>query len=197
MFDLLILVVLFFSITLHEFAHGYVAFIYGDQTARNQGRLTLNPLKHIDPFGTILLPLLLYFSGAPLIGWAKPVPINPYNFSEPKKGLLLCSLAGPLTNFSLALILTVLHRVFHLVSWLDYLLINGIYINLILGLFNLIPIPPLDGSRLISYFLKGRAAARFNQIEPYGILIIIALFYLGFFNFVVKLFNPIIKIFLQ
>ena len=197
MFDFFVLIILFFSITLHEVAHGYVAFLYGDQTAKLQGRLSLNPLRHIDRFGTIILPLLLYFSGMPLIGWAKPVPINQYNFRDPNKGLLFCSLAGPLTNFTLALLFTIFRKILHLNGVFDYVLINGIYLNLVLGTFNLIPIPPLDGSRVVSYFLKGEAAQRYNRIEPYGIIIILILSYFGFLGFILKLFNPFFRFFLQ
>jgi Zn-dependent protease len=197
MLDLLALIILFFSITFHEVAHGYVALLYGDQTAKLQGRLSLSPLRHVDKFGTILLPLLLYFSGLPLIGWAKPVPINPNNFHDPRKGMLLCALAGPLTNFSLALIFVILRKLIPLHGFFEYILINGIFINLVLGTFNLIPIPPLDGSRIVSYFLKGEWFYKYNRLEPYGILIILILSYFGFLNFLLKLLNPFFKVFLQ
>lgn len=197
MFDLLALIILFFSITLHEVAHGYVALLYGDQTAKLQGRLSLNPFRHVDKFGTIILPLLLYFSGMPLIGWAKPVPINPNNFRDPRKGMLFCALAGPLTNFSLAFIFAVLRKIIPLHGFFEYLLINGIFINLVLGTFNLIPIPPLDGSRIVSYFLKGEWLYKYNRIEPYGIMIILVLSYFGFLNFILRVFDPLFKIFLQ
>lgn len=197
MLDLLALIILFFSITFHEVAHGYVALLYGDQTAKLQGRLSLNPLRHVDKFGTILLPLLLYFSGLPLIGWAKPVPINPNNFYDPRRGMVFCALSGPLTNFSLAFIFVVLRKIIPLHGFFEYILINGIFINLVLGTFNLIPIPPLDGSRIVSFFLKGEWVYKYNRLEPYGILIILILSYFGFLNFLLKLFTPLFKVFLQ
>ncbi len=197
MLDLFVLVLLFFSITLHEVAHGYVAYRFGDQTAKLQGRLTLNPLKHVDPFGTILLPLLLFFSGAPLIGWAKPVPINPSYFQKPREQMMWCAVAGPLTNYTLALFCAILRKLLPLPQFLDYILVNTAYINLILGTFNLIPIPPLDGSRVVSNFLRGDLAYRYEKLEPYGILIVILLSYLGFLNFFLNLFRPFFKLFLQ
>lgn len=192
--------ILFFSIVLHEVAHGYVAFRFGDNTAKIRGRLTLNPLKHIDPLGTILLPLLLLFSGTHfIIGWAKPVPVNPANFYNRRRDMLWVGLAGPLTNFTLAFICSLIFKItptsFVL---LKHLLLLAVQLNLLLGLFNLIPIPPLDGSRAVAYFLHGKAAYWYDRIENYGLLIIFILAYTGLLkyllNFMFFLFNPLFRI---
>jgi len=151
------LVVLFFSIVLHEIAHGSVAFHLGDPTAKNEGRLTLNPLKHIDLFGTIILPLLLLLSTGgrgPIIGWAKPVPINPFNFRDQKWGTLKVSVAGPATNFLLALIFGLAIRFLALPE--DILLLFSVIVlyNFAWGIFNLLPFPPFDGSHILFTFLS-------------------------------------------
>jgi Zn-dependent protease len=162
---------LIFAITVHEFAHGWVANQYGDATAKMLGRLTLNPIKHIDPIGTILVPAILYFTGSPfLFGWAKPVPINFNALKSPKKDMILVALAGPVSNFIMALLwLLVILFALNLQS---QLLIDmayfGIAINLILGVFNLLPLPPLDGSRVVSALLPNHLAYEYNKLEQYG-----------------------------
>ena len=188
------LIILLFSAVIHEVSHGYVAYRMGDNTAKLHGRLTLNPLKHLDPLGSVLLPLLLMTAGSRvLLAWAKPVPINESNFADPQKGMAICGLAGPLANFTIMYVAVVLLKIPAIAQPLGWLLMKIIMINFILGVFNLIPIPPLDGSRIVAYFLNGRTAYRYYQIEPYGPIIIFVLLYLGLFNYVFDLFLPILK----
>lgn len=185
---------LIFAITVHEFAHGWVANQYGDATAKMLGRLTLNPVKHIDPIGTILVPAILYFTGSPfLFGWAKPVPINFNALKSPKKDMILVALAGPVSNFIMALLwLLVILFALNLQS---QLLIDmayfGIAINLILGVFNLLPLPPLDGSRVVSALLPNHLAYEYNKLERYGLFILVGLLFLGVFERVIL---PIVQI---
>lgn len=179
---LIIAVPLFMGIIFHEVSHGYVAYRLGDPTARNAGRLSLNPVRHIDPLGTVIFPGILILLKSPfLFGWAKPVPINPSYFEEPRKGIFLVSLAGPVSNFVLAaacyLLFIMLQpaqggAVFTFI-WF------GIYINILLGVFNLFPVPPLDGSKLIAVFLPGRLAGQYMQMEKYGFIILILLIISG------------------
>ncbi|MFC1548458.1 site-2 protease family protein [Candidatus Omnitrophota bacterium] len=175
-------------IVAHELAHGYVAYRLGDTTARDAGRLTLNPMAHADPIGTVLLPALLILSHSPVIfGWAKPVPVNPNNFKDPRKGMLLTSLAGPGANLLLAMVFAFIFKLglFPARSIPGAFLIYGVIISLVLGVFNLMPIPPLDGGEIISAMLPPEAAKRFARIERYGFLLIIGLLYLGFFDRVI------------
>ncbi len=166
-----------FGLTIHEFSHGYAAFILGDPTAKQSGRLTLNPLKHLDPLGTILL-----FLPWTRFGWAKPVPINPNNFKNPLRDFAISALAGPISNFMVAIFAGIVARI------LTALGVNGfawkltsyfVIINLILCFFNLIPIPPLDGSRLIYYLLPPELAARYGRLEQYNFLSLIVIFVIG------------------
>ncbi len=168
--------ILIFSAILHEIAHGYVADRLGDPTARLLGRLTLNPLPHIDPLMSVALPLLLLISGSPILfGGAKPVPVDPFNLKEGRKDLALVSLAGPLTNIILAIVATVF---FHLVNVMDFSsIIQGILeliakINILLAIFNLLPIPPLDGSKLFALVLPERDANAFLSIGELGTFIL-------------------------
>jgi Zn-dependent protease len=179
------------AIVLHEVSHGYVSYRLGDPTAKMKGRLSLNPVKHVDPFGTVLLPLLLWFSGAPVFGYAKPVPINPGYYKDYRKGMMFTGLAGPTTNLTLALVSGLLVRAllplgdlatgsqmdptFTLLGWVVYALYFFAQINLVLMFFNLIPIPPLDGSRVLPIFLSDRALMKYHEVERYGILIFFAL----------------------
>lgn len=173
--------ILLFSITFHEYCHAWAADKLGDPTAKELGRLTINPLAHIDPFGTVILPLTLFFlsGGSFTIGWAKPVPINPNQFKNPKKDLKWIGASGPLANLILATLLALL---VHLGFPGKDLLLLGIFINLLLAVFNLLPIPPLDGSRIVASFLPPQTALNYLKIEPYGFFIVIALVYLGFFR---------------
>jgi Zn-dependent protease len=176
------LLILVYSAILHEIAHGFVAERLGDPTARLMGRLTLNPKNHIDPFMSILVPLLLILSGSPVIfGAAKPVPVDPFNFREPKKDMALVSLAGPGTNLLIALIFALIcHLVFpglsldiiRASSLIGFVLGTIVYINILLAIFNLIPIPPLDGSKIFALILPDREAAVYLSIGTFGILII-------------------------
>ncbi len=140
------------SAIFHEYAHAWMALYLGDPTAKKAGRLTLNPLAHIDPFGTIVLPLLLMITSGIFIGYAKPVPINPYNLRDQKYGPAKVAVAGPASNLLIALILSLFLRQFTFSSFVQLALSFAVYINIILALFNLIPIPPLDGSKLLKAF---------------------------------------------
>lgn len=181
-----VLPVILVSLTIHEYAHAWVAYRYGDDTAKSMGRLTLNPLAHISLFGTIILPLLLYFSRIPPFGWAKPIPVN---FSILTKKQIFCvAAAGPLANIMLALILTVAFHLFGLgkLPLLEDFVLLAIVLNIILALFNLIPVPPLDGSRLVYALLKSpRAVNMYNRFARYGIIIFIAFLLLGGFRIII------------
>lgn len=170
-----------FAITLHEAAHAYAAKFFGDTTAYSMGRMSLNPLKHIDPMGTILIPVLLYFatSGAFLFGYAKPVPINFGQLRHPKRDMAWVALAGPGANFLMALIWTLV--IFGLViggvqeEFFMLMAKAGVLTNLVMFAFNLFPIPPLDGGRVLTAILPRKYAYKFAQIEPYGFFIVMAL----------------------
>ncbi len=175
-------VVLIFSAIIHEYMHGWMADRLGDPTAKNAGRLTLNPLPHIDLFGSILLPFLLIASGAGFVfGWAKPVPYNPYNLRDAKYGSAKVAVAGPLGNFITALFFGFILRFFPIASpQLIILLQIIVFINLLLMVFNLVPIPPLDGSKVIAPFLPRDWQIRFASMERYGMIIVILFIILGF-----------------
>ncbi len=183
------LIILFFSIVLHEVAHGLMAERHGDPTARMMGRITLNPLVHIDPVGTILLPLIMIVFGSPFIfGWAKPIPINPRNLNNPKRDMMWIALAGPATNFVLSLFLALIFRVLVRPGTIaETILFYGVTINLVLAFINLIPIPPLDGSRILSGLLPDRYNFRLAQLERYGFIILIPILFIVF-----RLFMPMI-----
>ena len=176
------IVVLLFSVIVHEVAHGFVAYKRGDRTAKLLGRLTLNPVSHIDIFGSIILPAILMLTGAPVFGWAKPVPVNMYNLKNPKTDMIFVSLAGITANFLFAIcagILMFIIRTFFanvdiMVSM--YLILQYVVvINIVLFIFNLIPIPPLDGSRVVLFLLPRELAQKYAQIEKYGFWIILIL----------------------
>ena len=178
----------FIGIIFHEYAHGRTALRWGDTTARDEGRLTLNPIPHLDPLGTILFPILNAVTGIPiLIGWAKPVPINPNRFKNYRKGLFWVSFAGPLMNVALALIsgvaaLVVMKYVpmdFTLYDFLVRVLGASIGINYWLAIFNLLPLPPLDGSKMIESFLSYNASRKYEQITPYSFYILMFLLISG------------------
>ncbi len=167
---------LLLAITFHEYAHGRVAYHFGDATARWQGRLSLNPLRHLDPIGTIAL-LLFGF------GWAKPVPINPYNFRDYRSGLLWVSLAGPLANFALALAALFLHFIPEKLGlyWAPYLQFTETLalFNVLLGVFNLVPVPPLDGSKILAALAPDNIAGYMRRIEPYAPVLLMVLIFSG------------------
>jgi Zn-dependent protease len=164
-----------FGLTIHEFSHGYVAWRLGDPTAKMMGRLTLNPLKHLDPIGTIALFLFRF-------GWAKPVPIDPRNFSHPTRDMAISGLAGPAANLLTAAVSGFILRVlilFHVGGFVATLTSYFVLFNLILCFFNLIPIPPLDGSRLLYHLLPPNLAAAFARLERYGFIILIGIILVG------------------
>jgi Zn-dependent protease len=174
----LLLPVLLISMMAHEVAHGYVAFRLGDPTAKSHGRLTLNPLKHLDPMGTAMF-VITYLFGGFIFGWAKPVPVNPYYFRDHKKGMMLVGIAGPAMNMVVAILLSLLIGVLRPVPGTTFTnaLFLAFQVNIVLGLFNLIPIPPLDGSRLLGGFLSENLYARWSELDRYGMLFIFLIFF--------------------
>lgn len=190
---------LLLAITLHEVAHGWVALHCGDPTAQSQGRLSLNPLRHVDPVGTVLIPALLAIFGGFIFGWAKPVPVNYYRLRQPKRDMALVALAGPASNLIMALgwglIMTIGYHLRTSMAWLGEPLWlmggAGINVNVMLGVLNLAPIPPLDGSRVLAGVLPDRAAQAMAQVEPYGLIILVALMALGLFNVLMPIVNGI------
>lgn len=182
-----------FAITVHEVAHGWVASKLGDKTAMIMGRLTLNPLKHIDPIGTILVPGILLLLGGIVFGWAKPVPVTYENLNNPKRDMAIVAAAGPIANFVMAIIWALIAKLGMILvqgdfSWalaIVYMGHAGILINLVLMILNLIPIPPLDGSRVVSGFLSGKAALKYNRLEPYGFFILLILLVTGVLGFII------------
>jgi len=187
--------VFLFAITVHEAAHGWAALKLGDPTAYNLGRVSLNPIVHIDPIGTIVFPIMLIVMRAPILfGWAKPVPVNPLNLRNPQRDNLLISAAGPLSNLTVAFLaffgLIILKSLspntftekgvfFYLVTSIFSILYYTVFINIILAIFNLIPIPPLDGSGILMGLLSEEAAQKYDRIRPYGFIIIILLLMSG------------------
>jgi Zn-dependent protease len=180
---------LIFAITLHEAAHGYVARIFGDPTAYQAGRVSLNPARHIDPVGTLLVPLVMLL-GAKLLGgtgvlfgWAKPVPVDFGRLRRPKKDMLWVALAGPAANLAMALVWTLLLRAYaasgmHEYFWFD-MAVAGVNVNLVLMAMNLLPVLPLDGGRIVFSLLPNRAAWHYARIEPYGLMIVLLLLVTG------------------
>jgi len=182
---------LMLAISVHEAAHGYMAARRGDLTAKMLGRVTLNPIKHIDPMGTVLVPIILAMSGAPVFGWAKPVPISPRNFKNPRKDNMVVSLAGPLSNFMLAFILALVLRILLWVPGYEVIqsspvlqplvamVYAGVKISVILGVFNLLPIFPLDGSHVLEGLLPPQQAMAYSRINRYGPIILLLLIFTG------------------
>jgi Zn-dependent protease len=186
------LAIFFIAIIIHEFSHGWIAYKLGDSTARRSGRLTLNPIAHIDIFGTLILPLLLIIMRSPFIfGWAKPVPVNFHNLRNPKRDMIWVGLAGPASNIIFALILSLVIKIVSMPLFIHEFLVLGVWVNLILAVFNLIPIPPLDGSRVLFGLLPYQSAMRYASLEPYGFIIIFSLIFLGLFDRVIL---PVVEI---
>lgn len=213
---LLWFVVFLFSLSFHEAAHAWTSLRYGDDTGKLQGRITLNPLPHIDPFGTVLFPLVGMMAGGMMFGWAKPVMTNPLLWRDKKKANIMVSAAGPISNFILMTIAFILIKVLLVTNVMQlnffntggpfniivpsaaesssYLLpistILSVFLtlNILLGIFNLLPIPPLDGSHVLESLLPPALAEGYEQIRPYGFLLLIALMYLGVFQYII---NPV------
>ncbi|WP_417535445.1 site-2 protease family protein [Methylophaga sp.] len=181
-----------FAITVHEVAHGWVALKLGDRTAQMLGRLTLNPFKHIDPIGTVLVPGLLLLLGGFVFGWAKPVPVSYQNLRQPKRDMAWVAAAGPAANFIMAVIwaivaklgLMLIHADISLGQPMMFMGVAGVLINTMLMMLNLLPIPPLDGSRVLSSWLPGPVAYKFSRIEPYGFFILLGLLYFGILSLI-------------
>ena len=179
------IVLVIMSIILHEISHGYAAYKMGDMTAKSMGRLSLNPLKHIDPFGSVLLPVVLYFTSGLVIGYAKPVPYNPNRFENKRKGEVIVGLAGPACNLVLAIIFAILGRAAKLLYfstgggalgyWLFVICASAVSVNLCLMFFNLIPLPPLDGSSIIAPFLSDKALHSYYKVQQYSLPILLGI----------------------
>lgn len=203
------LFVVLFAITVHEASHGLAALKMGDPTAYQMGRITLNPIRHIDPVGTILLPAILIIMGAPPFGWAKPVPVNPLNLKDPRKDNVIISIAGPASNIGVAVIAFVILKILmnlnpslfytsggglaNILSPLITIVYYTIVINVILAIFNLIPIPPLDGSGVVMGLISEEAAQKYEQIRPYGFFILILLIMTGFIGRILGLILGIVN----
>ena len=197
--------ILLISLTIHEFSHGYVAYLLGDDTAKRAGRLTLNPISHIDPLGLIMLFIAR-------IGWAKPVPINPYNFQNYKKDTAITAAAGPVSNFIVAILLSIVFSIYknidptivnyagQITKLAPYIIHFAILINLALGLFNLIPVPPMDGSKILGGFLSDDAYAKFTAQERKGaqiLMIILLVSYVFRLNLIGAIIMPPLNFFLK
>lgn len=192
------------AVTVHEVAHGWVASKLGDRTAQLLGRLTLNPIKHIDPIGTIIVPIALLIMGGFVFGWAKAVPVNTANFKNPRSDMAWVAIAGPISNLFMAVAWAFIAKFGTIVvvtspdigQFLIYSGLAGISINLILFILNLIPIPPLDGSRVLSSFLPKKLAYNYNRIEPYGFFILLGLLFFGILGPLMSGPFQVLKIFL-
>lgn len=183
------IIILIFSIIVHEVAHGVAAHWLGDPTAKYAGRLTLNPVPHIDPMGSVVLPLITFFSGGFIFGWAKPVPYNPYNLRDQRWGELLVALAGPASNIAIAAIVGLLIRVVPLSQGMTTIFILAVLVNLSLAIFNLVPIPPLDGSKVLFAFLPLSMLRVRYFLEQWGFVLVIV-----FVIFLWRILSPIIDV---
>lgn len=188
-----------FAITVHEVAHGWVANRLGDSTARKMGRLTLNPIKHIDPVGTVLVPAITLLVSGFVFGWARPVPVTWQNLKRPKRDMAFVAAAGPAANLLMAVVWALVLRIgvhYHaafggFAQPLILMGVAGIFVNMLLLLVNLVPVPPLDGGRLMTGILPRHLAARFSRVEPYGIFIVLGLLFTGLLWTVI---NPFLSI---
>ena len=191
------LIILVFSVIVHELSHGYVALMLGDATAKYAGRLTLNPLRHLDPIGSFLVPLITYWSGGFIFGWAKPVPYNPYNLRGGKWSPALVAVAGPLSNLLIAIMLAIVLHFLAVTGLLSQafakICIVAIATNIFLAFFNLIPIPPLDGSKVIAAALPPRFFALIGILERYQIIFMILLIFFGW-RYVAFIPNALIRL---
>lgn len=202
------LLVILLALSVHESAHAWMAERFGDPTGRMQGRISLNPIAHIDPIGTVVFPAILAIIGAPVFGWAKPVMVNPYNLKNPRKDNMFIAAAGPGSNILMAVAAIVLFLILKkagvvgsiyvaskAAEAITILLLNLIMINIFLAIFNLLPIPPLDGSRILEGVLEGEALHTYKKLEPYGFLILMGVIYLGVFDVVARpVINLVMKI---
>lgn len=190
-----------FAVTIHEVAHGFMAKLLGDKTALLLGRLTLNPVKHIDLIGTIIVPVFLLFFGGIIFGWAKPVPINAHNFRYPRRDMMLVACAGPSANFLMAIAWAIITKLgiflsMHNVGWalaIVYMGLIGIQINLLLAVLNLLPLPPLDGGHIALGLLPNKLAALYSRIAPWGLFILLILIFSG--RLFSSIINPIVYVF--
>jgi len=188
----------FICLSVHEASHALIAYKLGDPTSKMEGRLSLNPLAHIDPFGTVIVPLLLILTHAPAFGWAKPVMVDIRNFRNPRRDNFLTAIAGPISNFIFAALLSILMRFFPSSSLVFAIFSNLVVINIALGIFNLVPIPPLDGSKVWYLFLSDES---YFALERMGIFLLVAFIFFinfaggGFFNFIFNVANSFISFF--
>ena len=211
------IVVLLFAVSIHEASHGFIAYKFGDPTPEIQGRLTLNPIAHLDPVGSIIVPAFLIIFKLPVFGWAKPVMVDPRNFTgdynSVRKKMAVVAFGGPGSNFSVAIISAILLRIiFHfdpavkyviftntplsssISAGIGFILFELFIINVFLGLFNLIPIPPLDGGNILIGLLPPKAAMTFEKLQPYGFIILLVLIYTGVYSFFIM---PFFRLFLK
>ena len=192
----------YLSIAVHEFAHALLANKYGDDTAKKLGRLTLNPLKHIDLIGSVIMPIAAFASGFALIGWAKPVPVDRRNFKEPLKADTVVSFAGPLSNFIFAILFFILFIISQ--QWFGAqhtfvvnLMWYGVFLNIFLFVFNLLPIPPLDGSHILFDLFPNKFTAKYLSLGFYGSFILLVFIYSPLWGFFIRIINFILRLFLK
>ena len=198
------LIPVLFAITLHEVGHGWAAKQFGDRTAEIQGRLTLNPIAHMDPIGTVLLPGLLLFLGGLVFGWAKPVPINPMNLRNPKRDMFFVAIAGPVANLLMTFFWSFFFTVsvylfgnqYYLYPYVMLMAQTGVFINLVLMVFNLLPIPPLDGGRVLRSVVNEKIGRTIDLVEPYGFFIVVGLLFLGALQPIIKIVQSLTTVFI-
>ena len=198
------LIPVLFAITLHEVGHGWAAKQFGDRTAEIQGRLTLNPIAHMDPIGTVLLPGLLLYLGGLVFGWAKPVPINPMNLRNPKRDMFFVAIAGPVANLLMTFFWSFFFTVsvylfgnqYYLYPYVMLMAQTGVFINLVLMVFNLLPIPPLDGGRVLRSVVNEKIGRTIDLVEPYGFFIVVGLLFLGALQPIFKIVQSLTTIFI-